>query len=178
MYRLRELERRDLPTINRWRNQPELIRFLGAPFRYINHEVDEAWFDAYMRNRSSTVRCAITETGDDGIIGLISLTEIDHLNQCAVLHIMIGDATNQSRGIGNFAVNEMLNHAFFNLNLHRVGLEVLEDNERAIRLYEKCGFKCEGRRKQAVYKRGKFIDMLMYSCIREEKVVIGGGEPH
>ena len=45
MYRLRELERKDIPTINRWRNNPELVALLGAPFRYINSEVDEKWFD-------------------------------------------------------------------------------------------------------------------------------------
>ncbi len=27
-----ELERKDLPAINKWRNEPELIALLGAPF--------------------------------------------------------------------------------------------------------------------------------------------------
>ena len=40
MFHLRELERKDLPTINKWRNNPELIALLGAPFRYINLDVD------------------------------------------------------------------------------------------------------------------------------------------
>ena len=41
MYKLRELERKDLIIINSWRNDYELIEQLGAPFRYINLEVDQ-----------------------------------------------------------------------------------------------------------------------------------------
>lgn len=81
---------------------------------------------------------------------------------------MIGDCENQGKGIGTFAVKEMINHAFYNLNLHRIELTVLEDNVRAIHLYEKCGFKYEGRKRKAKYKNGKFVDMKMYAILREE----------
>lgn len=36
MYALRELERRNLETTNRWRNNLKLIATLGATFRFIN----------------------------------------------------------------------------------------------------------------------------------------------
>lgn len=65
MYRLRELERKDLARINGWRNDPELLALLGAPFRYIAPEVDEKWFESYMANRGNAVRFAITEEGHD-----------------------------------------------------------------------------------------------------------------
>lgn len=45
MFHLRELERKDLPAINKWRNDPELIALLGAPFRYINLDVDIKWYE-------------------------------------------------------------------------------------------------------------------------------------
>lgn len=131
MFRLRELERKDLQEINKWRNNPELIELLGAPFRYINLDVDVKWFESYMNNRGNAVRCAITELNKDDILGLVSLVSINYMNQSAEFHIMIGDKANQGRGIGTFAVKEMLNHAFNNMNLQRVELTVLEDNERA-----------------------------------------------
>ena len=168
MFRLRELERKDLPIINRWRNDAELIALLGAPFRYINLDVDMKWFDGYMSNRGSAVRCAITKDSDDKILGLVSLVLVDYLNQSAEFHIMIGDKGNQGKGIGFFAVNEMLKHAFYNMNLQRVELTVLEDNVRAKHLYEKCGFVYEGRMRQAKFKSGKFLDMLLYSILRQE----------
>ena len=173
MYQLRELERKDLAEINKWRNDPELISCLGAPFRYINLNVDEAWFDGYMKNRHNTVRCAIVEEDQDVILGLVSLASIDHMNQSAEFHIMIGSKDNQGKGIGSFAVREMLHHAFDNLNLQRVELTVLEDNLRAQHLYEKVGFVKEGIKRSAKYKRGKFVNMLMYSVLKSE--FIGGG---
>ena len=168
MFHLREIERKDLQTINKWRNDPELIELLGAPFRYINLDVDIKWYEAYMSNRENAVRCAITEDDNDAILGLVSLVSINYMNQSAEFHIMIGDTQNQCRGLGTFAVREMLSHAFNNLNLQRVELTVLEDNTRARHLYEKCGFVYEGRKRKAKYKNGKFVDMLIYSILKPE----------
>lgn len=173
MFRLRELERKDLLAINKWRNDPELISLLGAPFRYINLDVDVKWYESYMGNRGNAVRCAITEDDKDEILGLVSLVSINYMNQSAEFHIMIGDTKNQGRGIGTFAVNTMLNHAFNNMNLQRVELTVLEDNTRARHLYEKCGFVYEGKKRKAKYKNGKFVDMLIYSILKSE--FYGGG---
>jgi len=167
MYCLRELERKDLSAINKWRNDPELIEQLGAPFRYINQDVDVKWFENYMNNRNNAVRCAIVNKATDDILGLVSLVSIDHLNPSAELHIMIGDKANQGKGVGTFAVNEMLKHAFSNLNLQRVELSVLEGNTRARHLYEKCGFVCEGCKRNARFKNGKFVDLYIYSVLRE-----------
>lgn len=167
-YRLRELEKKDLPVINEWRNDPELIAQLGAPYRFINLSVDEAWFDSYMNNRSTTVRCAIVEEHNDAILGLVSLVSVDHMNQSAEFHIMIGNKENQGKGLGTFAVMQMLHHAFDNLNLQRVELTVLEDNERARHLYEKVGFVQEGVKRSARYKKGKFVNMMIYSVLKAE----------
>jgi RimJ/RimL family protein N-acetyltransferase len=79
MYRLRELEREDVQIINSWRSSKELIDYLGAPFRYINKEVDYQWFDNYILNRDTKIRCSIINERDE-IIGLVSLTNIDRIN--------------------------------------------------------------------------------------------------
>ena len=178
MYKLRELERADMPEINRWRNDAELISHLGAPYRYINKDVDDNWFTSYMSRRNNTVRCAITKVDDDFILGLVTLSSIDYMNQSAELHLMIGDRDNRGKGIGTFAVMEILNHAFYNMNLRRVELTVLADNFPAQKLYEKCGFVREGLKREAKYKQGKFVDMYMYSVLKSEFVhKMGGGEP-
>lgn len=172
MYRLRELQRDDLPTVNEWRNNPDLIALLGAPYRYINCEVDDRWFDVYMNNRAKEVRCTVTDENGD-VLGLISLTGIDSLNQTAELHIMLAPE-HQNKGAGSFAVKEMLSHAFRNLNLRRIELSVLNDNARAKHVYEKLGFQIEGVKKQAVYKNGKFKDMAFYAILKDDWQNRGG----
>ena len=167
MFKLRELERDDIPILNKWRNDPELISCLGAPFRFINQDVDYAWFDSYMKSRNTAVRCAIINESND-FIGMVSLVGIDHLNQSAEFHIMIGDPDSKGKGAGTFATKKILHHAFFNLNLHRVELTVLDTNQTAILFYKKIGFVREGTKRKAKYKNGSFVDMHLYSMIKGE----------
>lgn len=169
MYELRELRKEDMIKINNWRNDKELINNLGAPFRYINLDVDYRWYDNYMQSRNNTIRCAIVEAeSENNILGLVSLTDIDSINQNAEFHIMIGDKNNRGKGIGYFATNEMLKHAFNNMNLNRIEIGVLESNSIAIKLYESAGFKREGIKRKFVYKNGKFIDMIMMAILKDE----------
>ena len=49
MLELRELRRGDLAEVNRWRADRGRVGCLGASFRYIGPEVDESWFDAYLK---------------------------------------------------------------------------------------------------------------------------------
>lgn len=174
MYRLRELQRKDIPAINSWRNSEELISNLGAPFRFINQEVDEKWFDSYMQMRSNAVRCAIITEECDDIIGLVSLMDINYINRSATLHIMIGNSE-QGKGAGTFAVKAMCEHAFKNYGLNRIELDVLADNKRAQHVYEKCGFIQEGIKKQAVYKNGVYKDMLFYAKLNNNINKAGRG---
>jgi RimJ/RimL family protein N-acetyltransferase len=54
------------------------------------------------------------------------------------------------------------------LNLHRVTLDVFEYNPRAIRSYEKAGFRHEGRQRQALVRNGKRWDLLEMGILCEE----------
>ena len=183
MYKLREIQRQDMKAINSWRNNEEIISTLGAPFRFINQEVDEKWFEQYMLQRANTVRCAITTKENDEILGIVSLVEIDFINRSALFHIMVGE-DGQNKGVGTFAVKAMIEHGFKNYGLHRIELHVLADNKRAQHVYEKCGFVQEGVRRQAVFKNGQFKDMLVYSVIKDSHIADnvdvyeGGGYNH
>lgn len=173
MLELRELMRGDLAEVNRWRADRGLVGCLGAPFRHIGPEVDEAWFESYLKGRASTVRCAVVEAGEpDCILGLATLASIDWVSRSCVFHIMVGPKA-QGRGVGTFALESMVEHAFLDLGLRRVELCVLDSNGRARRLYEKAGFVLEGTRRQAAYKGGKFEDLHVMALLRDEWT--GGG---
>lgn len=167
MYKLRELRRIDIPIINLWRNNKNLVDFLGAPFRYINEEVDYNWYNNYLESRTNNIRCSIVNE-DDIIVGLISILSIDYINQSGVLNVMIGDSNNYNKGIGSFAIKKIIEHAFNNLNLRRIELEALESNARARHVYEKIGFIKEGVKRKAVYKNGEFVDVVMYAMLKDE----------
>lgn len=168
MYQLRELCRADLKTLTAMRNDKALVDFLGGPFRFINPETDEAWFDSYQKNRQNQVRCAIvTKQQPEALLGLVSLTGIDQISRSAEFHIMVASA-HQGKGLGPFALKEILRHAFLNLNLNRVSLTVLSANLRARAMYQKAGFKEEGVLRQAVYKNGAYVDLVVMSILANE----------
>jgi RimJ/RimL family protein N-acetyltransferase len=67
---------------------------------------------------------------------------------------------------------QLLRHAFQDLNLHRVWLRVLSDNEPAIHLYTKLGFIHEGRSRDVVFKNGKYADLLHMSILDKEYMAV------
>lgn len=167
-YFLREICRNDISKINSWRNNREIIETLGSTFRHINEETDVNWFNNYLSSRVSSIRLAICEKTTETLIGAGYLLGIDWVNRSAEFSIWIGDKSYQGKGAGYFAVNQILNHAFKDLNLNRVHLTVLATNHRAINLYKKARFTEEGCMRQAVYKDGRYNDMLQMSILANE----------
>lgn len=85
---------------------------------------------------------------------------------------MIGNKENRGKGIGTFAISTIVNHAFFDLNLRRIQLEVLEYNQTAQNLYRKIGFVVEGRKRKAVFKNGSYVDEMIMGLLRDEYVKV------
>jgi RimJ/RimL family protein N-acetyltransferase len=169
-FTLREISKTDLPIINQWRNDKELIDLLGNNFLYIAGEVDENWFENYINNRHTAVRLAIITPVNSNFIGMVHLTGIHQINRSAEFSILIGDRDYWAKGAGSQATKAMLDHAFNNLNLNRVYLTVLENNERAIKMYEKVGFKREGVLREAIFKNGKYCNLIQMSILKREKI--------
>lgn len=165
---LREIQRDDLAEINRWRNDKELVGFLGAPFRFVNKEVDDKWFDSYLSSRSNNVRLAICDSASSDMLGLVYLLHIDWLNRSCEYAIQIGKSSSHGHGVGYEATINILRHAFTDLNLHRIYLTVLASNHRAIKLYNKVGFSLEGNHRQAVFKNGQYLDLVQMSILSDE----------
>jgi RimJ/RimL family protein N-acetyltransferase len=61
-----------------------------------------------------------------------------------------------------------LRYAFDELNLYRVGLDVIESNRRAIRAYEKVGFQREGAVRGAVLREGQRTNLVLMGILRDE----------
>ena len=69
----------------------------------------------------------------------------------------------------------MLSWAFKQLNLHKVSLQVLTNNERAIRIYESLGFRPEGVLRDEQFRDGQFLDLMMMALFQDEWQALHGG---
>lgn len=164
---LRELEPRDLVQLNRWRNDPELLSHLGSNFLFIAEAVDDEWYKHYLSQRDRAIRLAIVETGSDRYIGNASLTSIHPINRSAEYSMMIGPRECRNKGYGVTITRSVLSHAFNDRGLNRVYCSVISDNTASIRMVEKSGFVQEGVCRQALFKNGRFHDVMMMAALRE-----------
>jgi len=105
---------------------------------------------------------------EDRLIGFITIYGIEWNNRTGVLALGIGDAADRSKGFGTDALRLILRYAFHELNLDRVGLEVIEYNSGGIKAYERAGFQVEGRKRSMVYRDGKRFDIIVMGILRPE----------
>ena len=163
--RLRRIEREDIPTFVRWFSDPEVREYLMIN-RPISTAEEEKWFERKLVEEDSEIFAI--ETADGTHIGNIELMDIDSHHRHAELGIVIGEKAYWGQGYGSDAIHTLLHFGFQEMNLHRIYLRVYEDNARGIRAYEKCGFRHEGRLREANFRQGKYHDELVMGILMHE----------
>lgn len=81
------------------------------------------------------------------------------------------------KGYGKEATLAMIDIAFRDIKLHRVEAGIEPSNRRSIMLARCIGLRKEGHKKRAVFLRGKWNDLVMYSATCEEFGVKWKGAP-
>jgi len=167
--RLRAIERADVPLFVAWFNDPEVTRYLSN-YLPLSTVEEEGWYENMLKEPGNEHPLMIeAREGDEWTpIGDGCLFSINWRVRSAELGIVIGDKRFWNRGFGTQAMLLLERHGFETLNLNRIYLRVVAGNERAIRVYEKVGFKHEGCQRQASYKNGQYEDLLMMSILRGE----------
>ncbi len=82
--------------------------------------------------------------------------------------IISGEKDFWGRGHGREAIRVLLRYAFFELGLHRVELEAVAFNARAMRCYDAVGFKQVGVRREAFFRDGTFQDVILMDLLAQE----------
>lgn len=167
--RLRAVEREDVQKFHEWVNDPEVTRGL-ALYLPMSMQDEQNWFEGLSKRDPNQRPFAIEMRKGRAwkLIGNCGVFDIELIHRSAELGIMIGDKDEWSKGYGSEAMTLLLRHCFETLNLNRAFLRVYEDNVRAVRSYEKAGFVLEGRLREAVYKHGKYENVLFMSVLRSE----------
>jgi RimJ/RimL family protein N-acetyltransferase len=167
--RLRAAEREDLPRFVAWLNDPEVTQFLliNLPMSMAD---EQRWFES-MQAQPPAEHVLVIEIKEGDAwrpIGNTSFMDIGWINRSAEIGIFIGEKELWNKGYGRETMRLMIKHGFETLNLNRICLRVYEHNLRGIRAYEHAGFKYEGRMRQAIYKDGRYYDVLWMSVLRNE----------
>jgi len=135
-------------------------------FPYSRKQLEEYIESA--ERESSKIVFAIIDKEKEIHVGNIAIQNIDFINRSAELAFIIGEKEYLNRGFSTEAAKLCINHAFMSLNLRRLYCGTLKDNIAMNKLAKKLGFFEEGIRKEAVYKNGKYCDVVEYGIIREQ----------
>ena len=164
---LRRHRAENLAVVSRWYRDPEVARLTRYQTRPMPREEVERFFQTRLLGPDS-VAYAIHVRLTDRLIGLTTFSSLDPDNGSVLFHITLGERDVWGQGYGTEAASLMLAHAFERLGLHRVGLSVFSFNERAIRSYEKAGFRIEGRLRDAIARDGRYWDEIQMGALRPE----------
>ena len=136
--RLRPLKPQDADPMLSWMHDPDTVGLLKANFME-KTRADCERFIADSRDESASLHRAVADDRDR-YLGTVSLKGIDRERKTAEFAITVGKE-GQGTGAAAYAMQEMLRVAFENLNLTAVYWYVNRENARAIRFYEKQGFR-------------------------------------
>jgi len=155
----------DTEKFTEWMNDLEVTINLGPIYHMaVNADSERKFLDDLAKGHNYS----IVDMATGALIGSCGFHEIDHLNRAGEVGIAIGDKGLWGKGYGTEAMRLLLDYGFRALNLHSVLIRVFPFNERAIRCYEKLGFRIIGRRRQAVIRDLKTHDIVLMDILAEE----------
>lgn len=163
LVQLRPVTEADLPHYVRWFNDPAVVGLLITEVSAATETTEWVWLHSKLAD--PTERLWSMEV-DGRLIGNCAL----HLRgeQGAELGILIGEKDAWSQGYGTDTVRQLLAIAFGELGLWRVWLRTRGSNGRAVRCYQKAGFRQEGVQRQAIWRQGQWVDVMLMAILRSE----------
>ena len=159
----------DAPSVNRWKNDPEIQALSSDSLRVEPLEETEARVLSWQASDpNQMVHFAIRSLPRNELLGFCHLAEIDVENRRCKLGIVIGERTSWGQGLGREALALMIEEAYAR-GLSRLVAEVYADNERSVRLFEGSGFSLEATLRAAVLRDGRWVDELVYGLQNAER---------
>ena len=160
------LESKNIPIFLKWMNDQEILQYLAGNNRPLTIEEEQEWF-AQIKNKKNAYYFSIIIKENEKLIGNCSF-DVDWKNRVGGMGIVIGEKQYQNQGYGTEAIKLVVKHAFEELNLNRMELQVYSNNPRALKCYEKVRFAVEGRKRQFVFIHGEYHDAIIMGLLKEE----------
>ena len=124
------------------------------------------WIQANTNNLS--YRLVVVDNKTNEAIGITGLWDIDWHNQAAMSAIkLLPEKT--KKGFGTEAIMLSMAWAFYNVGLRRLYGAILDFNGPSMGAYvKKCGWKVEGRQREAIFRKGEWHDLYSVAILKRE----------
>ena len=165
---LRALEEDDWQYSINWRKDETIWEMVMGQKYYVSECYERQWVKEHIENQNKNMVFVVCEKNTDKTIGYVYLNNIDHKNKKCGLVKLLGDRESWGKGYGTQMTMLVLHYAFYELGVQRVEASQLTTNKASIKVNEKCGFKNEGIARQAVFKNGRFVDINLMGCLKDD----------
>ena len=148
-----------------WLNDEEVNRYLESGGDYTLEKLDD-----YLEEVESNPKYfwAIIHKETNNHIGNIKIDPIDFIGLFGEYGIMIGDRTVWGKGIGFEATTSVIDFCFNVLRLEKINLGLHRSNNKALRLYEKLGFKKSLNNSLEEKNKNEFQDSYRMSVLNKQ----------
>jgi RimJ/RimL family protein N-acetyltransferase len=165
----------DCIPLSDWTRDSTYWRYaMDEPAHYRYPETQKKWLEDIGQ---SGYPFMIVTQAENKTIGEIEIGTINAASGNAWLGIGIGERAFWGKKYGREAVELAMEFAFSVLNLHRLSLNVYVYNVRAIKLYEKLGFRVEGIERKMLLRDGQRWDVIYMGILKDEWLALKrGGE--
>jgi len=148
-------EARNSVEVNRWCRQSHPI----------SAQEHLKWHD-WQAKDPNTRMYAIYSVETEDFLGVCGLTGISWTHRKAEFSLYI-TPSQRRRGYAGEALSTLVEHGFYDLNLHRIWGEMFDGNP-AESLFTSLGMVYEGCLRQTYFKDGRYLDSHIYSIMRDE----------
>lgn len=139
---------------------------VGWSFPVSKQEQDN-WYEQAIKDKKN-MRFTVVMKETNQVVGMVTLSGIDWHNRSATHGIKLLSGCPKGQGIATDAVMTLMTYAFDEVNLNRLDGSWLTYNIASKKLYEKCGWKEEGIKKQAIYRNGKYHDLVICGILKSD----------
>lgn len=150
--------------VRNWRNHDRVRGWMYSS-NVISPEEHSKFIDGLKEDNKNYYWLAMNKDGK--YLGVIYLNDLNISNRNAYIGIY-SEQTNKLSGSGKLLIECLRRIAFDILSLHSLKLEVVENNEKAIRFYKKSGFSEEGRLKEFIFRNDKWCDVIVMGIINRK----------
>lgn len=163
---LRTIEEEDIDFLCDLFNDPDVWPYLG-PHTPVNRVKEREYVEEQVTDDGSVnLLICVGESGEEpaGNIGFGPATAVDGSTE---LGIMLAPEF-WGEGYGTEASRLLTTYALEERRMHRMVAKAIDENVGSCRIWEKLGFRQEGRLKESMYHQGRYMDVLVFAVLEDE----------
>ena len=169
-FMLGQVEDSDLPFLFEGLSDPTAMPYNGVYFNSLDDTKAQLVWYAKNWNEGTGIHWKISSRVEGDFIGVISVYNYKAEHEKAELGYWILPRF-WRQGVATEVITPVIRYWQREKGLHRLEAFIEEGNEASIRLLQKSGFQLEGTMRDCEIKFGKYISLLIYSCITKEQSV-------